>query len=156
MLSQFTHAQLCNPMECSPPGSILHRVFQTRILEWVAMPVSRWFSHPRDRICISMSPALAGGLFTSSTTQEACILRAEKMVLLALLSRLLQVYSLSNCVINWSFFPIPQLPRCISPCLPHPHLPYCFFSCKEKSCPSVSEFFLFISSFIYYLINIQK
>ena len=103
-----------------------------------------------------MSPAAAGGLFTSSTTQEACILRAEKMVLLALLSRLLQVYSLSICVINWSFFPIPQLPRCISPCLPYPYLPYCFFSCKEKSCPSVSEFFLFISSFIYYLINIQK
>ena len=103
-----------------------------------------------------MSPASAGGLFTSSTTQEACILRAEKMVLLALLSRLLQVYSHSNCVINWSFCPIPQLPRCISPCLPHPHLTYCFFSCKEKSCPSVSEFFLFISSFIYYLINIQK
>ena len=32
---------LCNPMDCSPPGSSVHGILQTRILEWVAMPSSR-------------------------------------------------------------------------------------------------------------------
>ena len=27
---------LCDPMDCSPPGSFVHRIFQARILEWVA------------------------------------------------------------------------------------------------------------------------
>ena len=32
---------LCNPLDRSPPGSSVHGIFQTRILEWVAMPSSR-------------------------------------------------------------------------------------------------------------------
>ena len=31
---------LCNPMDCSPPGSTVPRILQARILEWVAMPSS--------------------------------------------------------------------------------------------------------------------
>ena len=31
---------LCNPMDCSPPGSSLHGILQTRILEWVAISFS--------------------------------------------------------------------------------------------------------------------
>ena len=27
---------LCNPMDCSPPGSSVHGISQARILEWVA------------------------------------------------------------------------------------------------------------------------
>ena len=33
-------AQLCNPMDCSPPGSSVHGLFQTRIQEWVAISFS--------------------------------------------------------------------------------------------------------------------
>ena len=29
---------LCDPMECSLPGSSIHGIFQVRILEWVAIP----------------------------------------------------------------------------------------------------------------------
>ena len=29
---------LCNPMDYSLPGSSIHRMFQARILEWVAFP----------------------------------------------------------------------------------------------------------------------
>ena len=32
---------LCNPMDCSPPGSSVHGILQARILERVAMPSSR-------------------------------------------------------------------------------------------------------------------
>ena len=27
-----------NPMDCIPPGSSVHGIFQARILEWVAIP----------------------------------------------------------------------------------------------------------------------
>ena len=29
---------LCDPMDCSPPGSSVHGISQARILEWVAIP----------------------------------------------------------------------------------------------------------------------
>ena len=32
---------LCDPMDCSPPGSSVHEVLQGRILKWVAMPSSK-------------------------------------------------------------------------------------------------------------------
>ena len=32
---------LCNPMDCSQPGSFVHGVLLARILEWVAVPFSR-------------------------------------------------------------------------------------------------------------------
>ena len=31
---------LCNPMDCNPPGSSVHGIFQARILEWVAISFS--------------------------------------------------------------------------------------------------------------------
>ena len=40
---------LCNPMDCSPPGSSVHGILQTRILEWVAMSSSRGSFQPRDQ-----------------------------------------------------------------------------------------------------------
>ena len=32
---------LCNPMDCSPPGSSIHGIFQAGILEWVTISYSR-------------------------------------------------------------------------------------------------------------------
>ena len=40
---------LCNPMDCSLPGSLVHGILQARILEWVAMPSSRKSFQPRDQ-----------------------------------------------------------------------------------------------------------
>ena len=31
---------LCNPMDCSPPGSSIHEIFQARVLEWGAITFS--------------------------------------------------------------------------------------------------------------------
>ena len=31
---------LCDPMDCSLPGSSVHRIFQARVLEWVAISFS--------------------------------------------------------------------------------------------------------------------
>ena len=40
---------LCDPMDCSPPGTSVHGTFQPRIPEWVAISFSRESSGPRDR-----------------------------------------------------------------------------------------------------------
>ena len=37
---------LCNPVDCSPPGSSIHGILQARILEWVAIPFSRDLPDP--------------------------------------------------------------------------------------------------------------
>ena len=39
---------LCDPMDGDPPGSSVHWISQARILEWIAMPLSRGSSQPRD------------------------------------------------------------------------------------------------------------
>ena len=39
---------LCDPIDCSPPGSSVHGILQARRLEWLAMPFSRGSSRPRD------------------------------------------------------------------------------------------------------------
>ena len=52
---------LCNPMDCSPPGSSVHGIFQARILEWVAISFSRGSSQPRDQTQVSH---IAGRCFT--------------------------------------------------------------------------------------------
>ena len=44
---------LCDPLDCSPPGSSVHGVLQARILEWVAISFSRGYSRSRDVTCIS-------------------------------------------------------------------------------------------------------
>ena len=32
---------LCDPRDCSPPGSSVHGIFQARILEWIPIPFSK-------------------------------------------------------------------------------------------------------------------
>ena len=59
---------LCNPIDFSPPGSSVHRVLQARILEWVAMPFSRWSSRPRNQTWVSH---MAGSFFTIWATRKA-------------------------------------------------------------------------------------
>ena len=44
---------LWDPVNCSPPGTTVHGIFQARILEWVAMPSSRGSSWPGDRTSVS-------------------------------------------------------------------------------------------------------
>ena len=39
-LAAKSYPTLCNPMDCCLLGSSVHGILQTRILEWVAMPVS--------------------------------------------------------------------------------------------------------------------
>ena len=44
---------LCDPVDCSPPCSSVHGIFQARVLEWVAISFSRGFSRPSDQTQVS-------------------------------------------------------------------------------------------------------
>ena len=59
---------LCNPMDCSLPGSLVQGIFQARVLEWVAIAFSRRSSRPRDRTQFSR---LVGRRFTVWATRES-------------------------------------------------------------------------------------
>ena len=59
---------LCDPMDCSPPGSSLHGILQARVLEWVAIAFSKGSSRPREG---TQGSRVAGGCFTLCTTREA-------------------------------------------------------------------------------------
>ena len=71
---------LCKHMDCSLPGSSVHKICQARILEWVAVPSSR-SSQLRDathiysgmQLTSLVSPALVGRFCTTSTTWEAAL-----------------------------------------------------------------------------------
>ena len=58
---------LCNPMDCSPPGSSAHGILQARIPEWVAMPPSRGSSQPRDHTWVPCGSCIASRFFTAET-----------------------------------------------------------------------------------------
>ena len=57
---------LCNPMDCSLPGSSIPGILQAGILEWVAISFSRRSSQPRDWTRIS---PIAGRHFTIWATR---------------------------------------------------------------------------------------
>ena len=73
---------LCDPTDCSPPGSSVHGIFQARILERVAISFSRGSSQHRDQThvpCISC----IGGFLTTELPGEAgsaCIHSSEGCV----------------------------------------------------------------------------
>ena len=49
---------VCDPVDCSPPGSSVHGISRARILEWIAISFSRGPSQPRDwsRLTSIMAP----------------------------------------------------------------------------------------------------
>jgi len=49
-------------MDCSPPGSSVHRILPARILEWVAISHSRGSSRPTDWTLISCVPCIGRGI----------------------------------------------------------------------------------------------
>ena len=54
---------LCDPVDCSPPGSSVHAILQARIMEWVVMPFSRG-SSPTRHISMSVSHICSGILLS--------------------------------------------------------------------------------------------
>ena len=64
---------LCDPMDCSPPGSSVHGILQARILKWVAFLFLRGSSQSRDRTWVS---CIAGRFFTTESPGLKCFINA--------------------------------------------------------------------------------
>ena len=56
-----------DPMDCNPPGSSIHGIFQARILGWGAIPFSKESFQLKDPTGVSCT---VGRLFTASATME--------------------------------------------------------------------------------------
>ena len=59
---------LCNPMDCSPPGSSIHGIFQARVLEWgaIAFSVSMFYQRTKGGLPLKF-------LFLESKSGELCL-----------------------------------------------------------------------------------
>ena len=57
---------LCDPMDCSPPGSSVRGIFQAGILEWVAIPPLGDVPDPEVEPASLASRVLAGRFFTTA------------------------------------------------------------------------------------------
>ena len=75
---------LCNPMDCTLPGSSVHGISQARILEWTAISFSRGSSPPRDRTWVSY---IAGRFFSVWATREAPYIWKVKVKLYFLIKK---------------------------------------------------------------------
>ena len=62
---------LCNPMDCSLPGSSVHGILQARTMEWVAISFSRGTSLPRDWTHTSYVSCIARWILYYWATWEA-------------------------------------------------------------------------------------
>ena len=85
VLSWFSVAKsdmtLHNPMDCSPPGSSVHGIFQARILEWVSISFSGDLPDTGIERLFPAATVLAGGFFTSEPPGKlSCSLEGEKKI----------------------------------------------------------------------------
>ena len=51
-----SYLTLCDPMDCSPPGSYIHGIFQARVLEWGAIAFSKACPEPSPNPFLRQPP----------------------------------------------------------------------------------------------------
>ena len=64
---------LCDPVDCSLPGSSLYGILQARVLEWVAISFSRGSSRPRYLTRVSCIPGRRFNLWATSKVILLCV-----------------------------------------------------------------------------------
>jgi len=73
----LSHSVVSDPLDCNPPGSSVHGIFQARILEWFAISFHRGSSQPRDRTRVSCVSCIAGGFLTRWAIRDSPIGRVK-------------------------------------------------------------------------------
>ena len=76
-ITVVNRSTLCDPMDCSPPGSSVHGIPQSRLLEWVAISFSKGSSQPRDQTWVS---CIAGIFFTIWATRGTLKLHLHQWI----------------------------------------------------------------------------
>ena len=93
---------LCNPMDCSLPGSSVNGIFQARILDWVAIPFSSGSSQPRVQTWVS---CITGRFFTICATREAHYGELYNYFIKSQFNNIRNKLSLSHSVMSESLWP---------------------------------------------------
>ena len=98
---------LCDPMDYTQPGFLVHRILQARTLEWVPISFSRGSSQPRDQTWIS---CITGRFSTIWATREApklsliyplhCLLLKQKRLKVGVPKRLVKGIDRSQLIIR--------------------------------------------------------
>ena len=88
---------LYDPMDCSPPGSSVHGIFQARILKWLAMPSSKGSPQPRD---LTHNSCIAGRFFTSESPGKPKYHHTSKQVICSFYHSLKQI-SETWTIVEW-------------------------------------------------------
>ena len=74
---------LCNPMDCSTPGSSVHGIIQARILEWVDIPFSREYvdssAQSLSRVRLFVTPWTAALQASQSFTTSRSLLKLKSI-----------------------------------------------------------------------------
>ena len=76
-------AALCNPMDCSLPGSSVHEISQARTLKWVAISFSKRSSRSRDQTHISYVSCIGRQVLYHWAPWEVKPAATRKTILLA-------------------------------------------------------------------------
>ena len=112
---------LCDPMDCSPPGSSVHGILQARTVEWVAISYSRGSSRLRDRTHVTCIFCTGRWFFITSTSWEALYLLQVCSNCLFLLESIFVVYAFLGIylfhlsyLLCWLFTVFPYVPFFIS------------------------------------------
>ena len=108
------HAQLCltlcDPMDCSLPGSSVHGIIPARILEWVAISFSKGSSQHRDWTHVSWGSCFGRWILNHWATRGRLWLEGAGCQMLAILTR---PYSKWSWVLwpeeRWAQFPLCPL-----------------------------------------------
>ena len=86
---------LCNPVDCSLPGSSVHGISKARILEWVAISYSKASTQPRDQTCISCIFWIGRWIIYHYTTQKQIIAFTDAQIASCWPVRLSSIWLLS-------------------------------------------------------------
>ena len=88
----------CDPMDCSPPGTPVHGIFQSRILEQVAISSFKGSFQPRDQSCVSCISCMGKCILYHCTSWETQLIIAAAAA----------AKSLQSCLTLWD--PIDSSP----------------------------------------------
>ena len=83
----YLRLTLCDPMDCSPPGSSVHEIFHARVLEWLPVSSPGDLHESGIKLAGPVAAVLEGRFFTTSATWEDRVKTLGKQRLLILRGR---------------------------------------------------------------------
>ena len=86
VLVALSGPDLCDPMDCSLPGSLVQRILQARAWEWV-VPFSRGSSQPKDRTHVSSGSCIASRFFLPLSHQGSPVCKYKIKIILNFFSK---------------------------------------------------------------------